>query len=221
MGTVTIAATYGAGGSVIGPALAKRLGLPFVDRAIPASLVERIHEPLLAAALADDSDTRSALGRLLSSALGYTGLFAGVPMADEERGIVLDVARTEAAIRKLADSGGAVILGRAGVFVLKDRPDVLHVRLDADVEARRRAAMAYEGLDYKVVARKQRESDLARRAYIEHCYPRAGAWEHPRHYHLILDSTAISLDTCVDIITRAARDLFAKSAGAQKSPGEG
>jgi cytidylate kinase len=221
MGTVTIAATYGAGGSVIGPAVAKRLSLPFVDRAIPASLVERIHEPLLAAALADDSDTRSALGRLLSSALGYTGLFAGVPLADEERGIVLDVAKTEAAIRKLADSGGAVILGRAGVFVLKDRPDVLHVRLDADVEARRRAAMAHEGLDYTVVARKQRESDLARRAYIEHCYPRFGAWEHPRHYHLILDSTAISLDTCVDIITRAARDLFAKSAGAQKSPGEG
>jgi cytidylate kinase len=219
MGTVTIAATYGAGGSVIGPAVAKRLGLPFVDRAIPASLAERIHEPLVAT-LADDSDNRSALDRLLSSALGYTGLFAGVPLADEERGIDLDLARTEAAIRKLADSGGAVILGRAGVFVLKDRPDVLHVRLDADVEARRRAAMAYEGLDYKVVARKQRESDLARRAYIEHCYPRAGAWEHPRHYHLILDSTAISLDTCVDIITRAALDLFAKSAGAQTSPGE-
>lgn len=220
MGTVTIAATYGSGGSVIGPAVAKRLGLPFMDRAIPASLVERIHEPLVAA-LADDFDTRSALGRLVNSALSYTGLFAGVPMADEELGIVLDVAKTEAAICKVADSGGAVILGRAGVFILKDRPDVLHVRLDGDVEARRRAAMTHEGLDYKHVASKQQESDLARRAYIEHFYPRCGAWEHPRHYHLILDSTAISHDTCVDIITRAARDLFAKSAGAQKSHGEG
>jgi Cytidylate kinase-like family len=62
MGTITIAATYGAGGSVIGPAVAKRLGLPFVDRAIPSSVVEKLHEPL-AAALADDSAARSEVGR--------------------------------------------------------------------------------------------------------------------------------------------------------------
>jgi hypothetical protein len=55
---------------------------------------------------------------------------------------VPDVAQVELAIRRLADAGGAVVLGRAAVFILKDRPDVLHVRLDGDVEARRHAAMA-------------------------------------------------------------------------------
>jgi hypothetical protein len=35
MGTVTIAATYGSRGSAIGLAVPERLGLPFVDRAIP------------------------------------------------------------------------------------------------------------------------------------------------------------------------------------------
>jgi hypothetical protein len=45
-GTVTIAAAYGSGGRVIGPAVAERLGLPFVDRAIPSSLVEKFYEPL-------------------------------------------------------------------------------------------------------------------------------------------------------------------------------
>jgi hypothetical protein len=35
-GTFTIAAAYGSGGRVIGPAVAERLGLPFVDRAIPS-----------------------------------------------------------------------------------------------------------------------------------------------------------------------------------------
>ncbi|HEY0540394.1 MAG TPA: cytidylate kinase family protein, partial [Actinoallomurus sp.] len=34
-GVVTVSATFGAGGSVIGPAVAERLGKPFVDRAIP------------------------------------------------------------------------------------------------------------------------------------------------------------------------------------------
>ncbi len=207
MGTVTIAATYGAGGSVIGPAVAKRLGLPFVDRAIPTSVARKLSEPLIAA-LADDSANRSEVGRLLNSVLSYTGLFAGVPVAAE---VAPDVAQTEGTMRRLAEAGGAVILGRAGVFVLKDRPDVLHVRLDGPVEARRRAVMEHEGLDYKQAATGQHEFDHARRAYISHFYPRAGAWEDPRHYHVVLDSTAITSEVCVEIITRAARDLFARS----------
>ncbi len=215
MGTVTIAATYGAGGSVIGPAIARRLKLPFVDRAIPVDLAKKLHGPLVAA-LADDSEASSAVGRLLDSALGYTGLFAGVPLGSEQLGVVSDVAHTERGIRGLADGGGAVILGRAGVFVLEGRPDVIHVRLDGDVEGRRRAAMEREGLDYKTAARQQEAADHARRSYIAHFYPRAGAWEDPRHYHLILDSTAISIDTCVEIITRAARDVFSRSAVAQR-----
>jgi cytidylate kinase len=220
MGTVTIAATYGCGGSVIGPAVAKKLGLPFVDRAIPPALAAKIHEPLVAA-LADDSEERSAVGRLLNSALGHTALFAGVPRTFEELGVSADVAQTEEAIRHTASAGGAVILGRGGVYVLKSRPGVLHVRLDAPVEARRQAAMARDGLDYKTAARMQQATDYARRAYISHFYPREGAWEDPRHYHLVLDSTAISLDACVEIITKAAEDLFAKPAGAPSTQGRG
>jgi hypothetical protein len=218
MGTVTIAATYGCGGSIIAPAVAKMLALPFVDRAIPPALAAKIHQPLVAA-LADDAEEKSAAGRLLNSALGYTGLFAGVPRGLEELGVSPDVAQTEEAIRHTADAGGAVILGRGGVFVLKGRPDVLHVRLDGPVEARRQAAMQRDGLDYKTAARMQQATDYARRAYISHFYPREGAWEDPRHYHMILDSTAISLDTCVEVITRAAKDFFAKPAPAASSKG--
>jgi cytidylate kinase len=210
MGTVTIAATYGAGGSVIGPAVAKRLGLPFVDRAIPSAVVKKIHEPLTTA-LADDSARRSDVGRLLNSVLCYTGLFAGVPLNDEHLGVATDVAETEAAIRRLADAGGAVILGRAAVFVLEGRPDVFHVRLDGDPQARTRAAMEHDGLDFATASRNRHEIDQARRAYVSHFYPRAGAWEDPRHYHMVLDSTAVSLEACVDIITRAAKDFFART----------
>src|SRR5437016_5518498 len=133
-GIVTIAATYGAGGSIIGPAVAKRLGLPFVDRAIPTSSVDAIHDPLVAA-LADDTHSSSAVGRLLNRTLSVSGLFVGVPVAESELGVVPDVARTEVAIRELANGEGAVLLGRAGVFVLKGYRGVLHVRLDGDVEA--------------------------------------------------------------------------------------
>src|SRR5260370_7057433 len=96
MGPVTIAAPFGAGGSIIGPAVAKRLKLPFVDRAIPTSLVEKIHEPLVAA-LADDSERGSAVGRLLNSALNYSGLWVGVPIAMSDLGVSPDLLNTQAA----------------------------------------------------------------------------------------------------------------------------
>jgi cytidylate kinase len=209
MGTVTIAATYGAGGSVIAPTVAERLGLPLIDRAIPAALAEKLDQKLRHA-LAEDEENEGAVSRLLTRALVSTGLFVGVPAAPDLRGAVADVAHGEEAIRQLADRQGAVVLGRAAVFVLKGRPDTLHVRLDGPVEARRRQAMQHEGLDYQTAARRQEQSDRARRAYVEHFYPRAGAWTDMRHYHLILDSTVISLDGCAELIVRAAQDLFAR-----------
>jgi cytidylate kinase len=207
MGTVTIAATYGAGGSVVAPAVAKRLGLPFIERAIPVEVAERINQPL-EAALADDTDHTSRVGRLLDMMISTTALFAGVPQSREELGVSPEVAQTETLLRRLADSGGAVILGRAGVFALQGRTDVLHVRLDGNPESRRRAAAARQGIDYATATMTQQQTDRARKAYVQHFYPRAGAWEDPRHYHLVLDSTTISLDACIDIIERAARDVF-------------
>jgi hypothetical protein len=88
---------------------------------------------------------------------------------------------------------------------------VLHVRLDGDVEARRRAATNRNRLDYAEAAKIQQSTDRARRAYVQHFYPRAGSWEDPRHYHLVIDSTALSLDTCTDVIVLAAKDLFGRA----------
>src|SRR5260370_22956652 len=198
MGTVTIAATYGAGGSIIGPAVAEGLGLPFVDRAIPTAIVERIHEPVVSA-LADVATAGSNVGRLLNSVLSYTGLFAGVPINAHQLGVAPEVAQTEVAIRALAATGGAVILGRAGVFVLKERNDVFHVRLDGDVEARRRAAMAHDGLDHRAAVKLQQHTDHARRVYVAHFYPRAGRRDDPRPHHMVLDSSAIPSDDYIHV----------------------
>ena len=215
-GTVTIAATYGAGGSVIGPAVAKRLGLPFIERAIPVAVAEKIHAPL-EAALADDAKHRSRAGGLLDTLLIGTGLFVGVPPTPDELGVAPDIEKTEAILRRLADTTGGVILGRAGVFVLQGRLDVLHVRLDGDVEARCRAAAKRLDIDVGSAARQQRQADRARAAYVAHYYPRAGAWNDPRHYHVVLDSTSISHDACVDIIVAAAQDLFQNRSAAPGS----
>ena len=43
---VTISATYGAGGALVGPAVAERLSVPFGDRAIPVAVADDLGFPL-------------------------------------------------------------------------------------------------------------------------------------------------------------------------------
>jgi cytidylate kinase len=218
LGTVTIAASYGAGGSVVAPAVAERLGLPFVGRAIPVELAQQLHHPLMTALADEERGDHSVVRHLFDRALAYSGLFVGVPTPLDHLGVDEQVAAGEAAIRRQAEGDGAVILGRAAVFVLKGRPAVLHVRLGGSVEARRRQAMSHEGLDYETACRLQQQTDSARAAYVDHYHAQEGAWEDPKHYHLIIDSTAISLDTCVELITMAAKDLFSSRAPAKRAP---
>lgn len=211
MGSVTIAATYGAGGSVVAPAVAEKLELPLIDRAIPVSLATRMAEPLRGALAHDEWQHSNRVIRILARAIDLSGLHVNVPVPHEGLGADETVAITEEALRQAADRGGAVVLGRAGVFVLAGRADTLHVRLDGPPAARRRQAVRHEVITEEVAASQQRDTDRARSAYVRQFYPRE-RWEDPANYHLVIDSTVVSLDVCVELIVSAARDLFARAA---------
>jgi hypothetical protein len=197
---VTISASYGAGGSQIGPALAQRLGVEFLDRAIPTRVADRLQVPI-DDALAHDESLGDAIGRLVSSfallpELAGAMVQAGVLAGEDYR------RETERLIREHAD-GGAVILGRAGAVILRDNPDALHVRLDGPVDRRVANAMQVEGLQQADAERLRKSGDRAREAYVKHFYGCDA--RDPALYHLVIDSTALSASTVVDIIAAAAR----------------
>ena len=70
MTLVALSASYGAGGSVIGSALAEPLGVPFIDRAIPLAVADHLHVPYDDAAAHDEQVSTGWLGRLLSGFVG-------------------------------------------------------------------------------------------------------------------------------------------------------
>jgi cytidylate kinase len=200
---VTISAAYGAGGSVIGPRLAERLGVPFIDRAIPVGVAERldIHPD---EALAHEDVAPATFGRWLAQFAPAVQLFAGAVVAgatstsDDEQ----FRAATEDVLRQHATCGkGAVILGRAAAIVLRDQPRALHVRLDGPEQARVRQAMRIRGIDREVAEEEMRATDTAREAYVRHWY-RVDPRE-PAFYHLVLNTTALDLDGCVDLLLQA------------------
>jgi cytidylate kinase len=202
---VTISASYGAHGDQIALRVAERLALPFVDRAIPASVVQQ----LTSSGEVEESLDEPAPRRWERIIMGFAN--ATTPMGPNQ----LPTAEietperfrkaNEAKLRDIADTSGGVILGRAGMAVLGDRPDVLCVRLDGPVEARIAHAIAL-GVDEACARKDQRAVDRARDAYARVFFN--VRQDDSRLYHLVLDSTALSVEASVDVIIRAARDRF-------------
>ena len=197
---VTLSASFGAGGSVVGPRVAELLGITFLDRAIPTEVARRLAVPLDEVAAHDDR-SEHGLGALLLQ-LGRLPTLAGAPppmVAGDDR------AFKEAAERVIhARAGeGAVVLGRAGAIVLADRPDALHVRLDGPRERRLAAAVARSARSRDEVLREMEANDRTREAYVRHFYRCDPA--SAQHYHLVVDTTALPVETAVELVVTAAR----------------
>jgi cytidylate kinase len=191
MALITLSASYGTGGSRIGPDLAGLLDVPFLDRAIPTAVADRL--PVSPdQVLAHDESPGSLLARIRSS-------LALSPEHDEDYFRL----ETERVLREQAAAGNAVILGRAAAVVLRDDQRALHVRLDGPVEARIAQAMRLEHIDMAEAQRRLKQNDKAREGYVRHFYG-VDARE-ARLYHLVIDSTAIPLDVCAELIAVAAR----------------
>ncbi|GIH74815.1 AAA family ATPase [Planobispora longispora] len=208
MRVVTISATYGTAGSVIGPAVAERLGVPFVDRAIPGAVAAELG-CTLEEALSHDDRSEHGLGWLLSGASRLpTATFGGVdvylpgalPPSPEDFAV-----HTENVIKQVAHEQGGVILGRAGALVLADHPGALHVRLDAPPRRRILRTAALTGLSERQARKLVEDNDRARTAYVRHFYRADPA--SPHLYHLVVDSTVIPVDACVELIATASQAL--------------
>lgn len=203
MGIVTVSATYGAAGAEIAPAVAERLGLPFHDRAIPAQVAGRLGVPV-AEARANDESVMRGLWRLVASLgtmpdpVGGVLPTAGLPDARAYRD------QTERVLAEIAQGAGGVVLGRAAAIVLRERPDALHVRLDGPRQRRLDAAVARSGRPFDEVRREMEAADHTREAYVRHFYRCDPA--SAQHYHLVIDTTALPLETAVELIVTAARD---------------
>ena len=208
---ITVSAAYGAGGSVVAPALAGRLGLPFLERVTTPE--GHVAEPGPCEEQLSDEEVKSTpVHRLLAHftqamPAGPTQSPPSTHHQDEHlRG------HGEAGIhRLLADAGGGVILGRGAAVVLgKDRG--FHVRLDGPAERRLIQGAAIEGISEEQARERLRTADKARTAYVRRLY-RCDPTD-ASLYHLVIDSTAMPLDTVTELIIAAARAHAARARAA-------
>ncbi|MGH3209774.1 MAG: AAA family ATPase [Trebonia sp.] len=207
---VTVSASYGAGGSVVAPALAAGLGVPFISRATTSSGGTAGLVPCAERLVPDEADMTPA-HRLLAAFTQAmpTGPTQSPPSTRHQE---VSLRRyCEEDIRRLAGAGAGVILGRGAAVVLsKDRG--FHVRLHGPAERRAAQGAEIEGIDLDQARRHLDAADRARTAYVRRLY-RADPAD-PSHYHLMIDSTALPLDAVVDIILRALSSFPASKSAA-------
>jgi len=122
------------------------------------------------------------------------------------------LALVQKAIEVAYQNGNVVILGRGGQILLKDRPDVLHVRIEAPMEDRIQRvknqlklekSMALDTIDTRRVAQDMIEQrDAASADYLKCFY--SIDWSDPLHYHLVINtgklSPVVAAQNVVDLV---------------------
>ena len=195
---ITISRAFGSGGRTIGREVAKRLGIPCYDK----ELVDRVAEE--SGFHADFIEEAGEYAPVSSSFLfniavspNPMSMVNTMSMSDQ-----LFVCQTNV-IRKLAEEGPCVIIGRCADYILRDREDCLHVFIHSDMEHRAERIVRLYGETKQTPQKRLADKDSKRKIYYKHYTNRN--WGEAQNYHLSLNSGLIGVDKCVDIITDIAR----------------
>ena len=192
---ITISREFGSGGRTMGRKIAEKLGIPFYDK----ELVDQIAvESGFAPKFVEEHGEHSPSGSFFSYAFapqGVPGIMNGLSTADFLWNIQCNV------ILQLADQGPCVIVGRNADYILKDRPDALHVYVFADVPYRAERIVRLYGESEKSPEQRLGEKDKRRRVNYQHYTGRT--WGMAQNYDLCLDTGVLGEDYCAEIVVNA------------------
>ena len=194
---ITISREFGSGGRTIGHQVAEALGIPFYDK----ELVDQVAlESGFAPKFVEEHGEHSPTGSIFSYAFahqGVHGVMNGLSTADFLWNIQCSV------IQQLAEKGPCVIVGRCADYILRDRDDCLHTFIHAAKDKRAERIVRVYGESEKSPEVRLDDKDGRRAVNYKHFTGRD--WGRCENYHLALDSGALGIDTCVELICKMAQ----------------
>ena len=102
-------------------------------------------------------------------------------------------------IENFADTESCIIVGKCADWILKDRPNVISVYIEAPREYCRKKIMERMNVNEAVADRSISQTDKYRAEYYAH-YTGGNYWTNPVNYDLTLNSARIGFDNCVKTI---------------------
>lgn len=177
---ITIAREHGSSGKQIGKLVADKLGIPFYykEMTVLAAQESGLDKEFI-------SDINANAPATLHS------LYLSTEVVQQA------VAAQDKVIRKIADNGSCVIVGRAADYVLRDYPDIVRIFIYANEEVKLRRVMENYGDTLKQAKENIRRSDEARAAYYRNISGQG--WGERHNYDLLIDSSS-DLGYCAETI---------------------
>lgn len=192
---ITINRQLGSGGSFIGQRLARQFGLAYMDREIVLQAAKSLDVNQEDIARKDEKlDTfwESLITASATAGLAYTP--PGFSLINDAK-----LYETEARIiQKIAAERSAVIIGRGGVYALKDHPRKISLFIYASEDFRAKRISRMFGLTMDESFRKIEEIDAKRSEY--HKRVCKTPWMDLSQYHLSIRSDSPGLDATEKII---------------------
>lgn len=177
---ITIAREHGSSGKQIGKVVAETLGIPFYYKEMTALAAQ---ESGLDKEFISDINANSP--SLMHDLYLSTQVVQQAIIAQDK------------IIRKIADNGSCVIVGRAADYVLREYENVVRVFIYAPKEYRMERVMKIYG-DSKEESKKSiNRSDTARASYYKNITGQD--WNNPHNFDLSVNSD-IGIDKCAEVI---------------------
>ena len=186
---ITIGREFGSGGRTIGREVAKKLGIPCYDQELIEKMAE---ESGFTREYVEKESENASLGSWAASALGMDGTYTAPTNQDRLWAVQSRI------IREIAEKESCVIVGRCADVILEDKADLLRVFIHADFDARAKRIVEKYGETEIPTEKRLRDKDKRRALYYQFYTDRQ--WGDIENYDIILNSSALGLERCVDII---------------------
>ena len=105
---------------------------------------------------------------------------------------------------QLADKGPCVIVGRNADYILKDREDVLHVFIYADMDYRAERIVRLYGESEKSPTARLQEKDKRRSVNYQHYTGRT--WGAAENYDICINTSVIGIEEAANIVVEAVKN---------------
>lgn len=157
---------------------------------------------------------REAFEKRVQSLMDLERVSRDVAVARMESGAGLEyVARLDyldlitSVVLQQAGEGQAMIVGRGGQMILRDRPGVLHVQVIAKFETRVYNLIQREGVKWREAAYRVRQADEQRAGYLRRFYN--VDWLDSSLYDLVINTDQLPANVAVDLVVAASKGVEA------------
>ena len=201
---ITIARQYGSGGREIGEKVAAALGIKHYDENLITLAAREGNLDETVASRADESAANSLLYTLAlgSNFFGSAMNFGYKPPLNDK----LFLLQSDV-IRRAAEEGSCVIIGRCADYVLRDHPKRLSIFVYGDLPHRKQRVMErHEGITEAQAIDLINKTDRRRSSYYN--FYTGNKWGKYDNYHLAVNSSLLGIDKTAELIADMARLLM-------------